>query len=328
MTGRNTRQKGDETKDSDGKGRDYEVIIKKVTQMEKVIDENSRKWKEMVNEMKELKDSLTNRIDKETEDEKDRVGLSRKFELMTSKVTELSGTIDGLRKTNEGLIEQNKALKQQVQVIVEENVALRERLIISEERGKEQGQNLVKLQHEQEGWARVQEEKIVDFREIINQQEMERKNNLEKQVIKVIKSKENVVRDVVEKKKSVMIFGLKEKVVNFRSERLKEEMKVAKEVIQEVDKDNTEAAEEIEEVYRLGKYAEGKDRPMKIIFRIQVAVTKILERTWRLAQTEKYKGVWIRKDLNEEERARMNELINEAKTKNEQRTEEEKNRFY
>ncbi len=32
--------------------------------------------------------------------------------------------------------------------------------------------------------------------------------------------------------------------------------------------------------------------------------------------------------MNEEERANMNELIKEAKTKNEQRSEEERNRFY
>ncbi len=67
---------------------------------------------------------------------------------------------------------------------------------------------------------------------------------------------------------------------------------------------------------------------MRIKFKTQVAALRALERTWRLAQKEKYKEVWIRKDLNEEERASMNELIKEAKTKNEQRSEEERSRFY
>lgn len=175
---------------------------------------------------------------------------------------------------------------------------------------------------------RVHEEKIVDFKEVIKQQEEERKNNLEKQVIQVLKRKENVVRDMVEKKKGVIVFGLKEKVLTTRKERVKEELDVARAIIGEVDDENKELGEEIEEVFRLGKYEEGKDRPMKIKFKTQVAATRVLERTWKLAQTENYKKVWIREDLNEEERAKRNELINEAKEKNGQRSEEEENRFY
>ncbi len=105
-------------------------------------------------------------------------------------------------------------------------------------------------------------------------------------------------------------------------------MKVAREIIQEVEGDNPQAVEEIEELCRLGKYEEGKVRPMRIKFKTQVAATRVLERTWRLALKEKYREVWIRKDLNEEERASINELIKEAKAKNEQRPEEERNRFY
>ncbi|KAK3894637.1 hypothetical protein Pcinc_001615 [Petrolisthes cinctipes] len=125
----------------------------------------------------------------------------------------------------------------------------------------------------------------------MKQEEEERKNNLEKQVIQVLKSKENVVRDMVEKKKGVIVFGLKEKVSTTRKDRVKEDLKVARPIIGEVEDDNTESGEEIEEVFRLGKYQEGKDRPMKIKFKTQVAATRVLEKTWKLAQTEKYKKV-------------------------------------
>ncbi len=47
--------------------------------MEKVIEENSRRWNEMVKEIK-LKDSLTNRIDKKTEGDKGTVRFSKRFE--------------------------------------------------------------------------------------------------------------------------------------------------------------------------------------------------------------------------------------------------------
>ncbi|KAK3878776.1 hypothetical protein Pcinc_016587 [Petrolisthes cinctipes] len=103
---------------------------------------------------------------------------------------------------------------------------------------------------------------------------------------------------------------------------------MATEIIGEVEEENMDYEREIEEVYRLGKYEEGRDRPMKIKLKSHAAAMNILGRTWKLAQTEKYKKVWIREDLNEEERARRNELIEDAKEKNEQRTETEKNKFY
>ncbi len=43
MAGRNAKQKGDEVRDSERKGKDYELIVKKVTQMEKGIEENANR---------------------------------------------------------------------------------------------------------------------------------------------------------------------------------------------------------------------------------------------------------------------------------------------
>ena len=43
---------------------------------------------------------------------------------------------------------------------------------------------------------------------------------------------------------------------------------------------------------------------------------------------EEYKKVWIRKDMNKEEREEENELKKSAKEKNEARTEMEKRKFY
>jgi len=41
---------------------------------------------------------------------------------------------------------------------------------------------------------------------------------------------------------------------------------------------------------------------MKVKFRSQVKACKILSRAWKLAQREEYKKIWIRRDMNEEER--------------------------
>lgn len=130
------------------------------------------------------------------------------------------------------------------------------------------------------------------------------------------------------RRESVIVFGLKEKVIKSKFERENDELKRAKELIGKVDDDNTELQEEIEEVYRLGKYEEGRDRPLKIRLKTQIAAGKVLSRTWKLTQTDLYKDVWIREDLNEEERTRRNELSKEAKEKNQQRSETEKNEFF
>ena len=86
--------------------------------------------------------------------------------------------------------------------------------------------------------------------------------------------------------------------------------------------------EEIKEIVRIGKYSEGGQRPLKIKFRSQSTAEEIIGRSWKLAGKDAYKNIWIKKDMTEEERAKTKELVEEAKEKNENRTEEEKNLFF
>ena len=62
--------------------------------------------------------------------------------------------------------------------------------------------------------------------------------------------------------------------------------------------------------------------------RSQLAVEKITVRAGRLAQTEEHKDVWIKRDMNLEERQKEKDLRQEAKEKNLKRTEIEKKKFY
>ena len=59
-------------------------------------------------------------------------------------------------------------------------------------------------------WREEREKDKISFKEIFEQQEMENKENVEKEVIQVIKTKDNIVKDVAEKKKNVMMYGLKD----------------------------------------------------------------------------------------------------------------------
>lgn len=82
------------------------------------------------------------------------------------------------------------------------------------------------------------------------------------------------------RKKSAIVFGLKEKVIKSNLEREKEKLNRAKDLVGEVDDDNTVMSEEIEVEYRLVKYEEGKDRPLRIRMKTQIAAGRILSRTW------------------------------------------------
>ena len=60
--------------------------------------------------------------------------------------------------------------------------------------------------------------------------------------------------------------------------------------------------QEVEETYRIGKYREGNIRPLKVRMRSQVAVEEITGRVGRLAQSEGNKEIWIKREMNLEER--------------------------
>ena len=99
---------------------------------------------------------------------------------------------------------------------------------------------------------------------------MESKVGMEKKVIKVLKPNENIVRDS-RKKKNVMIYGLKEKVIPMRIKREKETKCIKKILKQFNDEDeNTKFEEKVEEVMRLGPYIEGV-RPIKLRLKTQTA---------------------------------------------------------
>ena len=137
---------------------------------------------------------------------------------------------------------------------------------------------------------------------------------ISEKVFQVIKEKENLVRDIVEKKKTVVVFGLKEEHIPVLSEREKKEKHCVEELTDTVQED-TEVSGEVEEICRLGKYTEGGHCPVKIRFRSQTAAEEILTKIWKLSKTMKYKQVWVKKDMKKEERATENELRREVKEK-------------
>ena len=181
---------------------------------------------------------------------------------------------------------------------------------------------MVELRNE---WKKEQEEEKIKFTEVVRRQIQEKTKDT---VIQVIKEKEELVRDTVDKRKCLVIFGLREKKIPNKYAREKEERELARQVIQFVQDSAQGLDQEIEEIHRIGKYNEGGTRPLKVRMRSQVAVDEIMARTGKLAENDEYKDIWIKRDMNLEEREKERALRKEAKEKNEKRTEIEKKKFY
>merc|ERR1712035_16413 len=80
------------------------------------------------------------------------------------------------------------------------------------------------------------------------------------------------------KKEMCNVFGLNEEALPIRNVREQRERKVAEEIVEAVCEEQDggrKISEEIEEVFRLGKYEENKSRPLKIRLRSQVAAQEL-----------------------------------------------------
>ena len=174
-------------------------------------------------------------------------------------------------------------------------------------------------------WKIEQQQEQITFREVLHKQ---LEDQTKETVVKVIKEKPDLVRDTVEKKKCVVVFGLKEKKNPVRHVREKEERELASNIVKLVQTEEKSLEGEIEEVHRVGKYEDGGQRPLKVRFRSQVSAEEVLSGAWRLAKCQEYKEVWVKRDMNNEEREKIRNLVKEAKEKNSLRSESEKEKYY
>ena len=104
-------------------------------------------------------------------------------------------------------------------------------------------------------------------------------------MVQVIKEKHNLVRETVDKKKCVVVFGVIEKRNPVKFVRDREDMEIAKGVINKIQDKNQELEKDIEEVFRIGNYVEGRHRPIKIKLKSQTTVRRIIVST--VCQTSK-----------------------------------------
>ena len=135
-----------------------------------------------------------------------------------------------------------------------------------------------------------------------------------------------MVRNIAEKKKCVVVSGLKEdNIRNWQERKIKEEEKINTMLNKISEEEN--AFGEVEEYMRLGKYEEGKSRAMKITLKSQVAAEHVLRNAWKLKNSQETNMIYVRRNMSQEERTKMREMVTEVRERNEARTEEEKKFF-
>ena len=117
------------------------------------------------------------------------------------------------------------------------------------------------------------------FRDIIKQQEEERRQVERSEVVKMLKQNETVVREIAERKKCVIFWGLKEDANRNWQERKKNEEEKVQNLLNRISGEGNMSGE-VEEIVRIGTYEEGKNRPLKMIMKSQVAAEALLRDSW------------------------------------------------
>ena len=191
--------------------------------------------------------------------------MSRRMRIVERKVEEL---LKDRRAEKEDEIQDRefyKSLKDRVRklednekALRDENSKLREEVekyksLLHEGLGKveKETEHMNEWREEQNIWMQDNNKKA--FREVVQEQMKEKEKDMQEKVIGVIKSKETLIREITDKKKSVIVFGVKENNITYKPKRDKMEMKTVKDLLKTLnDEDRQNLEDEVEEIYRLG----------------------------------------------------------------------------
>ena len=244
----------------------------------------------------------------------------------------LKDRVERLEESEKNLMRENEKLREVAQYrnvmkeglgkVEKEKEDIKELVSRDDQRVKEA------VRKEVNEWKTQNEMEKINLKEVMEKQMEQKREDVAKEVIGVLKQ-EVLVREIAEKKKSVIVFGLKENNITYRPRREKEELKSVRDIFKNLnDEERANLEEEIEEIHRLGQYKEDITRPVKVLLKSQSATEDILYRTSKLKETAGLENIYIKRNKNEEERKKHNELLAEAKVKNNERSEDEKKAFF
>ena len=113
---------------------------------------------------------------------------------------------------------------------------------------------------------------------------------------------------------------------NWQERRKKDEL--MRSLLAKISDDGEDLSGEVEESVRLGAFEKGKNRPLKIKLKSQVTAEFLLQNSWKLKDQDETKGIYVRRNMTEQERENLKDILKQAREKNEERTEEEKLKFF
>ena len=203
---------------------------------------------------------------------------------------------------------------QEVQTLKEEIITVKGRLETKQTTGAMVESDIESAWMEK--MTTMREEIHVDLREIMEQQRKEQVEELRRET---------------EREKAVIIFGVNETEEADEDVRQESEKRKVGNIIGGLSDQvrETEAwNNDVDVFYRVGRYTRDGKRPIRVQFKSRSAANNVLKHSWKLGREQEHRGVRIKQDLNKEKRGKIRKLIDEAKEKNENRTEEEKRNFF
>jgi len=159
------------------------------------------------------------------------------------------------------------------------------------------------------------------------EQQAARQVDITKEVKEVIRKNGKLIREAVDMNRSVVIIGKKEDDIQNKFQKDKVDLKNILEITNKVLEEEIKG-KDIEEFHRLGKYEPGKNRPLKVTFQSTNIMEEMLRKANKLHEEDEFKNVYIRRCLSREDRELLRNKVEEAKTKNAERSEEDAEVFF
>lgn len=320
-----------------GLEKEKEHIINQVKTLMEEIREREKSQRELMEEIREKDKSQREMIEEMREKDKSHreelIKVMNDAMVKERKIMELEMEKREWQKDKEIMELENKLLKsgrgsEDLEEKMKQVMRKEWPKTTTNEKSKEVIEHEVKrlVSSELEAWTAKKEQDQIDLRKIVAEERVAQKQSFRKDVVNVLKTSGNVVRDMAEQKKCVVVFGVKEEKTPDKIIRERYEINKIKCILNSLGEEWLQ--DEVEEIVRLGKFEEGKSRPVKVRLYSQAAAEGILANSWKLKELEPYKKVFIRRNMTEEERDNLNELLTTARQRNEERTDEERNQFF
>ena len=319
--------------------KEEENMKERLTRMEKELCEMKIKLENAEQEIKRLEKLNANSQEAEGEEG----GIAMRLQVRSQSSKEWCNKHDGEKTVDmkEIIKEQEDERERETQLGKQmlEDKAQRSTYRGNTEAEEEEGGIAMRLQvrsQTSKEWCNKHDgEKTVDMKEIIKEQEdeRERETQLGKQMLEDKAQRSTyrgntVRRDTFDKNKSIVIIGDIEGHQEDRYKRARERRDRVNHILGKMSDGNSFWASQVVETRRIGRYERNSSRPIRVKFRSKTVAEEVLGASWKLSYEANYRKIYLRQDLDKDERERLGDMLKQVKVLNEHRSEEEKQDFF